>query len=224
MAVFGQSVVALAAAPTVTPEETNGAAAPSVRQAWAGAEGGAVTPTDQMTPVDPVPPRPGLPSLDAELLRVMRPDYEPVTQRAPGEEAGPAIVVVQTSLEDLTAVEITGIGTALDSAGESLLAPPLQTSFQGTIDDWTFIPPDTDGAVGPNHVAQLLNNGWQVFTRAGVVVSPLVSLDTFWSVLGTGPGAGVAGGGQESVPVVRAGKRRVHDGPAGHVDRRPAAV
>ncbi len=67
-------------------------------------------------------------------------------------------------------------------------APPLTGNFAGTIDDGTSIPPDTMGAVGPNHVVELLNTGYQVFNRSGGIVSPQVSLSAFWSVLGTAPG------------------------------------
>lgn len=67
-------------------------------------------------------------------------------------------------------------------------APPLVGDFAGTIDNGTSIPPDTMGAVGPNHVAEILNTGFQVFDRNGLVVAPQISLQSFWSALGTAPG------------------------------------
>jgi hypothetical protein len=55
--------------------------------------------------------------------------------------------------------------------------------FPGLGDNNTVIPPDTDGAVGPNHLVIALNSQVQVQTRSGVVLS-VVSLATFWSSLG----------------------------------------
>ena len=67
-------------------------------------------------------------------------------------------------------------------------APPLTRNFAGTMDNGTTIPPDTHGAVGPNHVAEMLNTGFQVFDRSGAVVLPQITLQAFWSALGTAPG------------------------------------
>lgn len=72
--------------------------------------------------------------------------------------------------------------------GHVVAAPPLVSDFAGTIDNGTSIPPDTMGAVGPNHVAEILNTGFQVFDRNGLVVAPQISLQSFWSALGTAPG------------------------------------
>ncbi|MBI1827053.1 MAG: hypothetical protein HY287_09815 [Planctomycetes bacterium] len=68
------------------------------------------------------------------------------------------------------------------------LAPPLQSTFGAVLDDDTNIPPDTVGAVGPNHLVVLINTGFTVQNRLGVVVSPQVSLSAFWSALGTAAG------------------------------------
>jgi len=68
------------------------------------------------------------------------------------------------------------------------LAPPLTVNFQGTLDNNTSIPPDTMGAVGPSHVAEILNIGFQVFSRAGAPLTGLTSLTGFWSSLGAGGG------------------------------------
>ncbi len=68
------------------------------------------------------------------------------------------------------------------------LAPPPTTSFQGVIDNGTRIPPDTMGAVGPNDVVEFINTGFTIFDRTGVVLNPQITLQAFWSVLGTLPG------------------------------------
>ena len=67
-------------------------------------------------------------------------------------------------------------------------APALITNFAGVLDDGTRIPPDTMGAVGPNHIVEFLNSGFQVFDKTGAVVSAQVTLQAFWSVLGIAAG------------------------------------
>ncbi len=79
-------------------------------------------------------------------------------------------------------------GLEAGGAGGAAPAPALTRSFQGVIDNRIFIPPDTMGAVGPNHVVEFLNTGFTVFTRNGGSVLPQVSLQAFWSSLGVGIG------------------------------------
>jgi hypothetical protein len=57
------------------------------------------------------------------------------------------------------------------------------TTFPGGRDNNTSIPPDTAGAVGPNHVFNPLNNDVSVFDRNGTLLSTL-ALDAFWAGLG----------------------------------------
>ena len=61
--------------------------------------------------------------------------------------------------------------------------PTLRLSFRGGLDDNTGIPPDTSGAVSPDHVVNPLNNTISIFDRAGSLLSAL-PLDAFWDNLG----------------------------------------
>jgi hypothetical protein len=63
------------------------------------------------------------------------------------------------------------------------LAPPPFVTIPGGIDNSTSIPPDTAGAVGPNHVFNPLNNNVAIFDRGGTPISS-VSLNAFWNGLG----------------------------------------
>ncbi len=65
--------------------------------------------------------------------------------------------------------------------------PRLKRNFQALLDNNTFIPPDTIGAVGPNHVMTTLNSEVRIQTKDGAILST-VSLSTFWSPLGQGQG------------------------------------
>lgn len=62
--------------------------------------------------------------------------------------------------------------------------PTLVSSFAAMGDDDTRIPPDTNGAVGPDHLVVALNSGVRVQDRAGGILST-VSLGGFWSSTGT---------------------------------------
>jgi hypothetical protein len=46
--------------------------------------------------------------------------------------------------------------------------------------DSTFIPPDTMGAVGPDHIVEMINGNYQVFDKTGVSLDSR-SLDSFWT-------------------------------------------
>jgi uncharacterized delta-60 repeat protein len=61
--------------------------------------------------------------------------------------------------------------------------PPMAVSFLALEDNNTVIPPDTHGAVGPNHVMTSLNSGIRIQDRRGTNIST-VSLTAFWASLG----------------------------------------
>ncbi len=62
--------------------------------------------------------------------------------------------------------------------------PVTMASFQGLGDSGTSIPPDTTGAVGPQHVMVTLNTQVRISDRSGNTISTK-SLATFWSPLGS---------------------------------------
>lgn len=62
-------------------------------------------------------------------------------------------------------------------------SPPVTTSFLAALDDGTAIPPDTMGAVGPNHLMTTLNSQVRIQNRSGANLST-VSINSFWASLG----------------------------------------
>src|SRR5205807_2404123 len=51
--------------------------------------------------------------------------------------------------------------------------------------DSNFIPPDTMGAIGPNHIVELINGRFRVFDRSGNAIGGATSsLNTFWTNAG----------------------------------------
>lgn len=65
----------------------------------------------------------------------------------------------------------------------SVSSPAPSSSFQALADDNSYIPPDTQGAVGPNHLIVTLNTQIKIQNRAGSALST-TSLNSFWSSLG----------------------------------------
>jgi hypothetical protein len=45
-------------------------------------------------------------------------------------------------------------------------------------------PPDTNGAVGPNHYVQVVNTDFAIFNKAGTPVYGPVPINTLWSGFG----------------------------------------
>lgn len=62
-------------------------------------------------------------------------------------------------------------------------SPPMEVSFQALDDNNTRIPPDTHGAVGPNHVMTTLNTQVRLQDRNGTNLTTL-SLQAFWAATG----------------------------------------
>src|SRR5437899_157297 len=69
------------------------------------------------------------------------------------------------------------------AAGPGPLSPPPASSFAALGDNGFAIPPDTHGAVGPNHLMVTLNTQVRIQDRTGGNLST-VSLNSFWSMLG----------------------------------------
>jgi outer membrane protein assembly factor BamB len=68
------------------------------------------------------------------------------------------------------------------------LAPPLTAGFAALGDNNYAIPPDTYGAVGPNHLMVAANTQVRFQNKTGGVLSTL-TLNQFWSVVNGGSGA-----------------------------------
>jgi hypothetical protein len=59
-------------------------------------------------------------------------------------------------------------------------SPPLADNFNAVDDNHVFIPPDTDGAVGPTHLMVAVNGTVRIQTKTGTVLSS-VTLDSFFA-------------------------------------------
>lgn len=91
-----------------------------------------------------------------------------------------------------TARIIVWMGTLAATASTALPYPnylaDVGLSFTGTtIYDSGFIPPDTMGAVGPNHIVELVNGRYRVYDKSTGSVIADSSLDSFWTSAGASP-------------------------------------
>lgn len=76
-----------------------------------------------------------------------------------------------------------GGGLLFSAAAAGVTSPPPAISFQALGDNNTSIPPDTHGAVGPDHVMTVLNTQVRIQDRAGTILST-VAHDLFWLPVG----------------------------------------
>ncbi len=89
---------------------------------------------------------------------------------------------------------IVNVPDPLRQAGHGpLSAPPVDMSFDGydNVDNTVLVggqvaPPDTNGAVGPDHYIQYVNLGWAIFdkTTGGHVLGSPFAGNTFWAGFG----------------------------------------
>lgn len=99
---------------------------------------------------------------------------------------GPRPFVVPSLFETIPSLVDTPVGVARSAAGPAPGAPALSASFVGLVDDGTVIPPDTVGAVGPDHLVSFLNSEVGFFEKTGTLLNPGTSLRDFWLPLISG--------------------------------------
>src|SRR5437016_1855094 len=58
-----------------------------------------------------------------------------------------------------------------------------------------YAPPDTNMAVGPNHILQTVNSRYAIYTKSGALVSGPFSLSSLWAPLGNSNGCATNNGG-----------------------------
>jgi hypothetical protein len=74
-------------------------------------------------------------------------------------------------------------GEARQLAAGRAAPPPVQANFDG-IPATGFLPPDTVGAVGPNHYVQMVNTAFAVFDKSGNQLSGPLPINALWAGFG----------------------------------------
>ncbi|HEY0070651.1 MAG TPA: hypothetical protein VGE04_11860, partial [Chloroflexia bacterium] len=76
---------------------------------------------------------------------------------------------------------------ALQTVFGPLAMPPTIANFEGIFNYWGGIPPDTVGDVGPNHYVQMVNVGFQVYSKAtGNPVTGVIDFNQLYKSVGFG--------------------------------------
>jgi len=106
----------------------------------------------------------------------------------------PADNVTFWTLQEYAATPVGGIskwGTWWGKFQPPATMPPaLDCSFTGLGNPTSgdVIPPDTMGAVGPNHLVSILNSNFGIFDKPSGAILSSVTLQNFWASLGAGQG------------------------------------
>jgi hypothetical protein len=103
-------------------------------------------------------------------------------QAAPVTPATPSIAPWMPGPLRAGTAPVAPAATALPGLLPQPNSPPASASFPALDDNNGSIPPDTHGAVGPNHLMVTLNTQVRIQDRAGVALST-VSLNSFWSAV-----------------------------------------
>ena len=126
-------------------------------------------------PVSPV-------SFSGDLRDLPRsPLTRPLHEVPEGDQEPPAAAPLNPSprIDPVLQPPPHGAGPA---AAEGTTAPSL--NFAGI--PFTFdLPPDTNGAVGPNHYIQMVNPSFAVYNKSGALLSGPTDINTLWSGTGT---------------------------------------
>ncbi len=79
----------------------------------------------------------------------------------------------------------SSLGAERPATADPEPAYTIYSGFPALLDTYRTAPPDTGGAVGPNHVVTMLNAQVQIQSRAGEVRAGYpIDLNSFWSALG----------------------------------------
>jgi uncharacterized repeat protein (TIGR01451 family) len=122
--------------------------------------------------------------------KVKPPSHRRLTANVPPAEGPPKAVSASAPQPSLSApVSASAFaGTSLASVAAvslaSTSAPNPSASFPGLLSNGTVHNPDTQGAVGPNHLMVTLNSQIRIQNRDGGEIST-VSIDSFWAGLRT---------------------------------------
>lgn len=111
----------------------------------------------------------------------VQPRSGPARARGTNGIVGGAIEGAASTSSTLTVVAASELVLTAASVPPS---PPVSASFQALLDNAVSFNPDTQGAVGPNHLMVTLGSEVRIQNRSGGVIST-VSLDGFWGSLGS---------------------------------------
>jgi hypothetical protein len=87
------------------------------------------------------------------------------------------------------APKATVVADPLRQSAAATIAAPAVASFEGTNNVDGVVPPDTDGAVGPDDYVELVNQHYQVFNKTGASLAGPIESAQMWSAFSSSSSA-----------------------------------
>lgn len=140
-------------------------------------------------PAQADPSQAGVPGIAARQATVNFTELAAQQARAPAAPRAPRAIhrPMPGPKEPAEAAPLSSVQSAVTAPADSTpapLSPATASSFLALPDNNTAIPPDTNGAVGPNYLMTALNSQVLIQNKTGTALST-VSLDSFWASLGS---------------------------------------
>jgi len=132
----------------------------------------------RIVPDDLLPPRPAPSSTDTAPSQ--DPAYDRPLQTAPSAAPDANRAAAPNRGEGLTQAQpVPAAPSGATPASDAPVPAPLR-NFQG-ISYTGFSPPDTGGAVGPNHYVQMVNSSFAIYDKQGNVLRSPVDIGSLWA-------------------------------------------
>ena len=137
---------------------------------------------DEAVPTGPIVSDPVVPDVSRPLRDMTPATPEIVLDRELNPRVHPGVLL--DGIPNLPDGEPDPLAESSQNGGD--LTPPVTLSFDGIsyATGGTGSPPDTVGAVGPNHYVQMVNGSIQIFNKSGTTVFGPVFSNTIWSGFG----------------------------------------
>jgi len=137
---------------------------------------------DEAVPTGPIVSDPVVPDVSKPLRDMTPATPEIVLDRELNPRMHPGVLL--DGIPNLPDGESDPLVESSQNGGD--LTPPVTLSFDGIsyATGGTGSPPDTVGAVGPNHYVQMVNGSIQIFNKSGTTVFGPVFSNTIWSGFG----------------------------------------
>ena len=121
-----------------------------------------------------------LPMRDLEPIDITaRPEVEPVEVNRPRHED-----LFDKDGNRYGTTTPTAIDLLADTAAPVGTSPPTDLNFEGIGNVNGVLPPDTEGAVGPNHYLQVVNLSYAVYDKTGTLLMGPFNNNTLWAGFG----------------------------------------
>lgn len=135
--------------------------------------------------LDAQPVAPGGPVVGHDLHHDVSPDLSKIVPNPPSPRNGevPDRDGVTRPIVDSPRVQDPVTQKFMQAAGATGMPSPIR-NFDGIYNYWGVYPPDTNGDVGPNNYVQIVNDGFQVYSKTGASLYGPANTNTLFKGFG----------------------------------------